>query len=158
MKTKSELRVKRSQLLHLNGQADIVFSLFDPIGEMKWAETWSPTLVFPVSGVHQSSVFKTGNQDGTETIWIITKFDKKSRSLVYTAVTSNFRVSIIEISCEPDEANHTKARVTYTITALSEKGKQYITSMSKQHYHAWMTKWEKAINHYLQHGHSLQHH
>jgi hypothetical protein len=158
MKTQSELRVKRSQLLHLNGQCDIVFSLFDPIGEKKWAENWSPTLVFPASGVHQGSVFKTENHDGTETIWIITKFDKKSRSIIYTAVTPNFRVSTIEISCEPDGANHTKARVTYTITALSERGKQYITSMSKQHYHEWMTEWEEAINHYLQHGHSLRHH
>jgi hypothetical protein len=142
----------------LNGKSDLVFSLFDPIGEKKWAENWNPTIVFPESGVHQGSVFTSRDHDGTETIWIITKFDKNSQSIVYTSVTPSFKVSLIEISCEPDGANRTKARVTYTITALSEKGKQHIASMSKQHYHKWMTDWEKAINHYLQYRHPLRHH
>lgn len=158
MKTQCEMRVKRSRLIHLNGQSDHVFSLFDPIGEKKWAENWNPTFMFPEPGVRQGSVFTTRDHDGTETIWIITKFDKNNRNIVYTSVTPSFKVSIIEISCEPNRANHTKARVTYTIAALSEKGKQYITSMSKQHYHKWMANWEKAINHYLQHGHPLRHH
>jgi hypothetical protein len=42
-----------------------------------------------------------------------------------------------------DRSDHTKTRVSYTITALSEKGNQYIRSFSKQHYHEWMTNWRK---------------
>lgn len=158
MKTKSEVRVKRSRLFSLNGRSDLVFSLFDPTGEKKWAENWNPTIIFPESVIRQGSVFSTRDYEGTQTIWIITKLDKKSRNIVYTAVTPSFKVSIIEINCEPDGTNRTKARVTYTITALSERGKQYVASMSKQHYHKWMTDWEKAINHYLQFGRPLQHH
>jgi len=158
MMSKSDVRVKRSWLLRLNGRSDLVFSLFDPIGEKKWAETWNPTLVFPDSAVRQGSVFTTKDHEGTETIWTITKLDKKNRKIVYAAVTPGFKVSIIDINCQPDGTNRTKARVTYTITALSEKGKEYVTSMSMQHYHAWMTGWEKAINHYLRWGRALQHH
>lgn len=158
MKSESRVRVKRSQLLRLNGRSDFVFSLFDPIGEKKWAETWNPALIFPDSAVRQGSVFTTRDHEGTETIWTITKLDKKSRKIAYTAVTPGFKVSVIEIHCQPDGTDGTNARVTYTITALSEKGKKYVISMSKQHYHEWMTNWEKAINHYLKWGHTLQHH
>jgi hypothetical protein len=158
MKNTSEMRVRRSQLLRLNGRSDVVFNLFDPVGERKWAEGWNPTFIYPKSGVHQGSVFTTTDHDGNEAIWIVTKLDRNGQSIVYSSVMPGFKVSIIEIICQPNGADHTKTRVTYTITALSEKGKQYVTSMSKQHYEEWMTSWEKAINHYLRHGQRLRHH
>lgn len=158
MEIKSGVRVRRSRLLSLNARSDLVFSLFDPIGEKKWAENWNPTFAFPEFAVRQGSVFTTRDREGTETIWIITKLDKKSRSIVYTAATPSLKVSVIEINCQPDGTNRTKTRVTYTITALSEKGKEYVASMTRQHYQAWMTDWERAINYYLQFARRLQHH
>ena len=153
----SAVRVKRSCMLHINGRPDGVFGLFDPIGEKKWSEDWNPIIVYPTSGIRQGSVFAT-RDDGTETIWIITKLDKSSRSIVYTSVTPHLKVSTIDIRCEPDGASRTKARVTYTVTALSERGNQHITSFSKEYYREWMMNWERAINHYLQYGRPLRHH
>lgn len=151
-------RVTRNHMLRLEGQPDDIFGLFDPIGEKKWSEGWNPIMVFPSSDICQGAVFVTRDDDGSETIWIITTLDRNNRNIVYTSVTPKLKVSHIEINCEPDGANHTKARVSYTVTALSEKGNQYINSFSKEHYHEWMMNWEKAINHYLQCGRPLQHH
>jgi len=158
LKNQSILRVKRSHVIHLNGQSDKVFSLFDPMGEKKWSENWNPTIIFLDSDAIEGSVFTTKDHEGIETIWVITKLDKDSQNIIYTSVTPLFKVSTIDISCEPDDINCTKAHVTYTITALSEKGKQYVKTFSAKHYHKLMTNWEKAINHYLQHGSLLQHH
>ena len=100
----------------------------------------------------------TRDHDGTETVWVITEFDEIEHRIAYTTVTPNLKVNHIVINCESDRLDHTKARVSYTITGLSEKGNQYVKSFSKQHYHEWMTDWEKAINHYLQYGRALRHH
>jgi hypothetical protein len=151
-------QVTRSHVLSLNGGIDDVFGLFDPIGEKKWSEDWNPLMVFPSSGIHQGAVFETRGKDGMETIWVISTFDRNNRNMGYTTVTPNFKVSVIEVKCESIDTNHTKARVTYTVTALSEKGTQYLDSFSEDYYHELMTHWEEAINHFLQHGRPLRHH
>jgi len=151
-------QVTRSHVLHINGQSDDVFGLFDPIGEKKWSAEWDPKMIFPPSQVCQGAVFVTRDEEETETIWIITMLDQNSHCIAYTSVTPNFKVSLIEISCERDGVNRTKARVTYIITALSEKGNQYVDSFSEEHYHQWMMDWEKAINHYLESGCPFRHH
>jgi len=151
-------QVTRSYTLHLDSRPDVIFGLFDPIGERKWSEDWNPIIVFPTSGISQGAVFVTAEKDGTEIIWIITRLDIKNRSIAYTSVTPRLKVTFIDIGCEPDGANCTRARVTYTITALSEKGNQHIDSFSKEHFHKWMTDWESAINHYLLYGRALRHH
>jgi hypothetical protein len=151
-------QVTRSHMLRINGRLDDVFGLFDPIGEKKWSEDWNPIMVFPASDIRQGGVFMTRDNDGTETTWIITTLDQNNHNIVYTSVTPNLRVNLIDIKFEPDGDDRTKARVTYTVTALSEKGNQCICSFSKEHYHKWMINWEKAVNHYLQHGRPLRHH
>jgi hypothetical protein len=151
-------QVIRSHVLSLNDGIDDVFGLFDPIGEKKWSEDWNPLMVFPPSGICQGAVFETRGKDGLETIWVISTFDRNNRNIVYTTVTPNFKVSVIEVKCESEGTNHTKARVVYTVTALSEKGTQYIDYFSEDHYIKMMTHWEEAINHYLRHGCPLRHH
>jgi hypothetical protein len=152
------VQAKQSRILHLSGRIDDVFPLFDPVGEKKWSEDWNPIPIFPSSGVQEGGVFLTRHDDGVEAIWVITKLDRNSRNIVYTSFTPSFKVSVIEIECEPAGLDCTKARVTYTVTALSEKGNQYVNSFTGDYYCEWMTHWEKAINHYLQHGHALRHH
>jgi len=151
-------QVTRSHVLSLNGGIDDVFGLFDPMGEKKWSEDWNPLMVFPPSGICQGAVFETRGKDGRETVWVISTFDRNNRSIIYTTVTPDFKVSVIEVKCEPDSMSHTKARVTYTVTALSEKGTQFLDSFSEDYYHKMMIHWEEAINHYLQHGCPLRHH
>jgi len=151
-------QVTRSYTINLDGRPDEVFGLFDPIGERKWSEGWNPIMIFPASGIAKGAVFVTTDKNGSESIWVITKLDKENCNIVYTSVTPNSKVSLIDILCEPDGANRAKARVTYTITALSENGNHYVDSFSKEHYDGWIMNWEKAINHYLQYGHALQHH
>jgi hypothetical protein len=100
----------------------------------------------------------TIDHDGAETTWVITGFDEVKHSIAYTSVTPKLKVNHIVIKCESDRSGHTKAHVSYTITALSEKGNQLIESFSKEHYREWIMNWEKAINHYLLHGVALPHH
>lgn len=147
----------RSHMLRLNDQPEVVFELFDPIGERKWDEEWNPNMVSQASMIGQGTVFTTENKEGSDTIWLITEFDKEKHKIAYAAVTPTIRATLIEISCNP-EANHTKSRVTYNVTALSEGGNRYVNSFSEEYYREWMMNWEMAINHYIQHGSSMKHH
>jgi len=150
--------VVRSHMLRLNDRPKAIFGLFDPIGEKKWSEEWNPNMIFLASTISQGTVFTTKNKEGPDTIWIITELNKEHCKIAYTAVTPAFRVTLIEISCDPDGSSHTKAHVTYAITALSEDGNRYVDSFSEEHYQKWMIGWETAINHYLQHGSPMKHH
>lgn len=150
--------VVRNHVLHLNDVPKLVFGLFDPIGEKRWSEGWNPNMITAESTISQGAVFTTKNEEGPNTIWVITQLDKKNCRVAYIAVTPTIRVTAIEIRCEPDGASHTKAHVTYAVTALSDDGNRYVDSFSEDHYRNWMMQWEMAINHYLQHGSTMKHH
>jgi hypothetical protein len=151
-------QVTQSYVLSLNGDIDDVFGLFDPLGEKKWSEDWNPLMIFPPSGICQGAVFETRGKDGKVAIWVISTYDRNNRNIIYAAITPDFKASIIEVKCEPDGTSHTKARVTYTVTSLSEKGTQYLDSFSEDYYQEMMTHWEEAINHYLLHGYPMRNH
>src|SRR3972149_976957 len=130
----------RSHVLRLNDRPKAVLELFEPIGEKKWSDEWNPTMIFPASTISKGTVFTTKNKEGPDTAWIITELDKENCKIAYTAVTPFIKVTVIEISCDPDGANHTKAHVTYAITALSEDGNRHVDFFSEEHYRKRMTE------------------
>jgi hypothetical protein len=149
----------RTQNIHLSASPDRVFPLFDPIGEKQWADGWEPEIMYPLSGeVEEGMVFTIGSHDEVQVIWTILAFDAAKWEISYLRVTPGSHVAIIDIRCEDNLNETTRASISYTFTALTEQGNDYVTRFTGPHYQEWMSMWEKAINYSLQHGHPLQHH
>jgi hypothetical protein len=149
----------RTQNIHLSASPNRVFPLFDPIGEKQWADGWEPEIIYPLSGeVEEGMVFTTGSHDEVQVIWSILAFDAAKWRISYLRVTSGSHVARIDIRCEDHLDETTRTSISYTFTALTERGNDYVAKFTEEHYQEWMSSWEKAINYYLRHGHSLQHH
>ena len=78
--------------------------LFTAEGERAWVPHWDPQ--------HASdTVFTTG-----DTIWVIT--DATATRRRYARVTPGVQAGTVDVVCQPD-GDHTRAHVTYDLTALS---------------------------------------
>ena len=149
----------RTQNMHLFAPPERVFPLFDPIGEKQWAAGWEPEIIYPLSGeVEEGMVFTTGSPGEEQAIWTIIAFDAARWCISYLRVTPGSHVATINIRCEDNLDETTRASISYKFTALTEQGNDYVARFTGEHYREWMSSWEKAINYYLRHGHALQHH
>ncbi len=157
--TFTPLHVSRSGIFHLPAAPAQVFPLFEPIGEMRWAEGWSPRVLYPASGeACLGMVFTTQHPDEAETTWTVVAYDPERCHITYVRQTPGSRIGVIDVSCAATEEHASEVTVTYTFTALSEEGNAAIAAFTEDFYVAYMADWERAINHYLRHGVLQQHH
>jgi hypothetical protein len=149
----------RTQNIHLAAPPERVFPLFGPIGEKRWAAGWEPEMIYPVSGeMEEGMVFITSSPGEVQAIWTIIAFNAAKCCISYLRVTPGSHVATIDIHCEDNLQETTRASIAYTFTALTEQGSDYVARFTEEHYQEWMSSWETAINYYLQHGHPLQLH
>jgi hypothetical protein len=153
------LHVSRSGIIHLPTSPEQVFPLFEPIGEMRWAEGWSPRVLYPASGeACLGMVFTTQHPGESETTWTVAAYDPYRCHITYVRQTPGSRIGVVDVSCAAIEDHASEVTVTYTFTALSEEGNAAIAAFTEDFYAAYMADWERAINHYLRHDALLQHH
>jgi hypothetical protein len=116
--------------------------LFTPKGELDWIPTWKYTAVYPASGeTEQDMVFRT---DDGATTWTLAQYDPPNRS-VYVLMNENL-VARIEVNCRAESANETTMRISYTWTALTEKGRQHFKS--PEEFQARMDHWKGWLDEY----------
>jgi len=148
-----------TQNIYLSASPDRVFPLFDPIGEKQWADGWEPEIVYPLCGeVEEGMVFTTDSHDEVQVIWTVLAFDAARWHISYLRVTPGSHIARIDIHCKDHLDETTLASISYTFTALTAQGNDYVARFTEEHYQEWMSLWEKAINYCLQHGHPLRHH
>ncbi len=151
--------LSKSRKIHLLAPPEVVFPLFTPEGERKWAVGWDYIQLHPESGVlEEGLIFKTQSADNSETFWLISNFDRARHSVTYVTVAPDSHIGRILVRCEPGADGTTRAIVTYELTALTEKGVRYIDEhLGQDNYSRWMAEWEMSINHYLKTGEALSH-
>jgi hypothetical protein len=144
----------RSHVIHVPATVDRAFSLFEPLGEKYWAQDWEPEMLYPPSGVAQEgSVFTTQHADEPIKVWTIITYEKEQTHITYINVLPDTYVSRIDVRCTPD-ANEVAVCVTYTLTALTPQGNEFIDRFTQeQHYRAYISSWQRAIEAYLLHEH-----
>ncbi len=139
----------------VNAPIDETLPLFTAKGECLWIADWKPIYVYPASGEPMTGmIWKTLSHDEnpTDDIWITTNYDTQQHTASYVKVTPNTLVTHVDIDCTAIDNTKTQVQITYTLTALSPLGQPHIKKLTKPHYDAWIQSWEKAVNHYLQHG------
>lgn len=143
--------VERSGTIGLRGEPDVVFPLFGPDREREWAEGWEPEALYPeVVAAREGTVFST-RHGGAEAVWVVNRYDEVERVVEYTTFRHEERVTRIRASVEEDVEREgwSVARVTYAVTALSERGVHMLEHFSEGNYDEMMKEWERAINHKL---------
>jgi hypothetical protein len=57
---------------------------------------------------------------------------------------------VVAVRCDPGPEGGTRAHVAYTLTALGERGSEYLAEdFSEERYQERMEAWEEAITRYL---------
>jgi hypothetical protein len=150
-------RVRHSYVQTIHAPADWVFAILEPVEEVKWAPGFEYRWVYARNGEHAQSgqegdVFVTQHHSGLGShgtaVWVITRRDAKERRVQFVRFIPDFQVTQIDIHVVPD-GRGSKCEVIYTYTALSEKGREQVKGMTREHYEAQMKEWEEQVNTYL---------
>lgn len=150
--------ITRTHTIHLPAVPEQVFPLFSPLGEKHWAQDWNPEMLHPSSGVAElGTVFTTQHANQLAKTWTIVAYAQEQAQISYVNVLPDSHLSRIDVRCEPAGARTTVARITYTLTALTERGNHYLAEFTEEHYQSYISSWETAITHYLLHGQMLSH-
>ncbi len=142
--------VVRSHTIEIQARPDTVFPLFTPMGEKKWVDGWDPIMHYPRAGeAMEGAVFSTRSEGEAETVWAIVEYDPEKRCAKYLRVTPGSRVAVVEVQCSDAAGGATRARVTYTFTALSEEGNRYVSDFTEVRYREYIDSWKEAIHRFL---------
>ena len=149
MKVVEPFRVTRSYVQKIQARPEEVFALLCPVREAEWVKGWDPIVVYSRSGLAEPEcVFLTGDGE-PDSVWVITRRDWEKYELEIIKVTPWTTVATITIALTQNEEEGTDAEVTYTYTALSEEGKDFVNNYTEGYFNEFMQYWEAALNAYL---------
>src|SRR2546430_15621885 len=135
---------------------DRVFPLLCPVWEADWVPGWQYKMIYSKSGVAEAGcVFTTPNNDGTETIWLVTEYDPARFRIAFAWVNPGQVAAQIGISLKRNSQGTTAAFIRYSYTGLSPAGNQEVERYDKKWFEQKMKSWEAAINHYLRTGKAI---
>ena len=138
-----------------------MFPLFGPVEEAKWAEGWSPDVLYSTrpDAAELNAVFATHHPGSADAIWTVAHYDAAAHAISYVRVRPDSHVARIDVACHPHGGGQTQATVTYTFTTLVPDGDAFLAHLTREYYvHHELPSWERAINHYLATGETLPHH
>jgi len=76
----------------IDGDADLVFTMFDPEGEARWAPGWEIDPVFPIPfRPETNAVFRVTN-DGQIEVWSMLDFNPRARKVECSSGSGDVRV------------------------------------------------------------------
>ena len=149
------IRAERTRTLNHPAPPEAVFPLLCPVREVEWVDGWDPQVVYSRSGVVElDCVFTTRDQDA-EAVWMVTRHDPERFALEMVKVTPGSTAVKLIIALEAAGDGGTAARVTYLMTALSDRGRERVEAFTEESYDAFMKRWEEELNHYLESGGGL---
>ena len=92
------------------------------------------------------AVFTTRAPDeSVTTAWCIVDFDEAARRVRYVRLTPESRLALVEILVTPESATTSTVHVTYTLTALTEHGNEYLARFTDEHFRAFIDHWATLI-------------
>ena len=155
MQLRQPVRVTHTYTQTIDGPPRDVMPLLCPVFEREWVRGWEPSMVVSASGVaERDCVFITPDAaggEGADAIWTILEHDAERGLVEMLKVTPEFLVVRLRIALRALGERRCLAEITYTYTALSERGEAYVRERTPDAYVAFMQEWESSMNAYL-HG------
>jgi hypothetical protein len=128
---------------HLDAPRSQVFPLFTAEGERAWAPGWNPEML---SGAEErGSAFRTKHDNGQETIWVVTEYRPQVGRVSYARAALGSNIGLVDVVCTDSAAGGTNVSVRYTLTALSESGRAFVSHfLTSEHYSQMIEEWHTA--------------
>lgn len=158
MKNRHGARVSRSYTQRIEASAGRAFPLLCPVREAEWLDEWAYEMIHSESGVAEDGcVFRTQWSDFPESIWMVTRHDRKEGVVEFVRVTTGLLITRLNIRLEPTADDATLVHIRYTHTPLTEAGSSFIEGhYSQPEFERSMAWWEKSMNHFLVTGETLR--
>jgi hypothetical protein len=153
MEISQPVRVKRTYVQTLNAPPAQVFPLLCPVREIEWANGWNPHLVITTSGLIEPDCIFVMPDKPQDAIWIVTQWNPSEFFVEFIKVIPGFTVGKIEIQLRDGSNRQTLAQVSYSFTALSEPGVEFVNQFTVERYTAFMREWEAELNQFLRQKH-----
>jgi len=129
----------------IDGDADLVFTMFDPEGEARWAPGWEIDPVFPVPfRPETNAVFRVMN-DGHAEVWSMLDFNPRERKVEYLATAGTDLIRRVAVSCVP-AGGRTEVTVTYVLTSLSPAGAVRAAAFNGEYITGWREPVQAAVD------------
>ena len=132
----------------LDTSADRALVFFTPEGERAWVKDWNPKSVYPSQeGVafQTNAVFRV-DQGGERSLWTILDADLQTHTAEYVYVVQGERLSRLRVEIEPLDVKHSRVLVRYVHTATSEKGLQFVASVTGKAFARKMRDWHRMVS------------
>ncbi len=145
---KTTEQVIREGSFELDTNADRALLFFTPEGERAWVKGWNPKPMYPPqAGVvfKANSVFRV-DQFGERSLWTIIEADLQEHIAEYIYVVEGERLSRVRVQIQPLSEEHCRVRVHYVHTATSEKGLQFVASVTEESYAQKMRDWHRMVS------------
>jgi hypothetical protein len=121
--------------------ADRAMSLFTAEGEREWAgDGWDPHYPAAERRGGPGAVFTT--EHGHRTTWVMV--DHHPEAIRYARVTEGVSAGTVAVDLVASDANSTRVRVTYDLTALSAAGERHLEAFEAG-YDAEIASWAGEI-------------
>jgi hypothetical protein len=156
MMRKNALRRSFRYVQKLSAPPDRVFPLLCPTREYEWIGLWSCDLIYSDSGFAElGCIFMTDfKSDPGPEIWVISSFEK-NRTIGFTRTSADY-VILHTITLIDGGEEGTDAVVDLIYTTLTERGEEYIDSLTVEAFEEEQSTLEGMLNHYLMHGSMLR--
>jgi len=153
----SAKRVIRAYRQTIFATPEKVFPLLCPVREADWLDGWHYDMIYSKSGLaEEGAVFSTPHHDTTETIWLVTNYDMKNFQIDFARFTPESRTCFLQISVSAKGNDESFVDISYTYTAISEQGNDFIDSFTEESFLESVKFWEDAMNYYLKTGKKLE--
>lgn len=135
----------------LDAPCRTVFPLFTADGERLWAAGWNPEILS--GGVGRGSVFRTLHADGQETVWVVTEYRPELGRASYARIAQGSNMGLVDVRCEDTAHAGSRITVTYTLTALSPQGAEFVNHfLGERHFSDFIQEWKDALDALLKSG------
>jgi Polyketide cyclase / dehydrase and lipid transport len=127
-----------------------VFALFTAEGERSWAPGWEPVMLS--GAVERGSAFSTRAHSGIETTWIVADYRPAEGRVSYARLAQGSNIGLVDVTCTAAESGGTVVTVRYTLTGVSEQGREFVREfLAPEHYSRMIEEWRVATSAALSH-------
>ncbi len=141
-------QVVREGSFELDTSADRAFQFFTPEGEKIWVKGWNPISIYPPQTAVEfktNSVFRV-DQEGERSLWTIVEANLQEHIAEYIYVVEGERLSRVRVRIQPLREERCRVNVHYVHTATSEKGVQFVLSVTEGSYAQKMKDWQRMVS------------
>lgn len=149
-------RLSHTSAIQVNAPQEVVLPLLTADGECLWIPGWNPTYIYPESGQPENGMVWTTMREGLSEIWVTVNYDPVQQKATHLKFAPQKHVTSINVRCVPLATSKTTVHITYSMTALSEAGQAAMSKFTEVYYRDMLVWWEKALNHYVEFGETLQ--